>query len=70
MERFDSGEEVKWAKGPYNDGYEARTVYQVGLDQCPNAETIGAWAAKSWRAGWADADMDYLAVSESQREEK
>ena len=55
-DRFSSQEFVRWAEGPFNDGYEARAVYQVGLDHCPSQEVVGEWAAKSWRAGWADAD--------------
>jgi hypothetical protein len=39
-----------WKEDEYEAGYQAR---QVGA---PSSIT----ATRSWRAGWADADMDYL----------
>ncbi len=55
-DRFNSREEFEWAKGPFNDGAEAR-ILGYGLDQCPCEATVGPFAVRSWRAGWTDADM-------------
>jgi hypothetical protein len=54
VDRFSSHEDVEWAKGPFDDGAEAR-IFNYALDQCPSEDTIGPFAVKSWRAGWADA---------------
>lgn len=56
MDRFSSQEHVEWARGPFEDGMHAKIVAQKPLTACPSADTIGEFAAKSWRAGWADAD--------------
>jgi len=69
-DRFSSREFIEWAKGPFLDGYEARAVHQVGLDQCPSQELIGEWAAKSWRAGWADADANIATAPPEQAAQK
>ena len=39
-----------WKEEEYEAGYQAR------LEGAPSSIT----ATRSWRAGWADADMDYL----------
>jgi hypothetical protein len=39
-----------WKEDEYEAGYQAR------LEGAPSSIT----ATRSWRAGWADADMDYL----------
>lgn len=59
-DRFSSKESVNWHHGAYWDGYKARSVHEAAITEAPSAETIGAWAHKSWRAGWADADMDII----------
>jgi hypothetical protein len=60
VDRFDSRETVDWNEGAYRDGYEARSVYDAAITEAPSAEVIGDWCHKSWKAGWADADMDKL----------
>jgi hypothetical protein len=55
-DRFSSREDVPWNQGCFDDGAEAR-IMGHGLDQCPSVDVIGEFAAQSWRAGWADADM-------------
>jgi hypothetical protein len=61
VDRFSSTETVQWNQGAYDDGYEARCVHGAPITACPNEDTIGRFAARSWRAGWADADMDFIA---------
>jgi len=56
MDRFSSTEVNDWAEGPFRDGCQARTE-GFSIDHCPGEEQIGKFAAKSWRAGWADADQ-------------
>lgn len=56
IDRFNSNEDIEWAKGSFDDGAEAR-IFGYGKDQCPGAETIGEFARRSWLAGFADADM-------------
>jgi len=56
MDRFSSAEDVEWARGPFREGSQARTD-GYSLDHCPAAHHVGSFAAKSWRAGWADADQ-------------
>ena len=56
MDRFSSSEDVEWAEGPFRDGSQARTD-GYSLHHCPSSDEIGSFAAKSWRAGWADADQ-------------
>jgi hypothetical protein len=58
--RFSSHDVIEWAKGPFDDGAEAR-IFGYGLDQCPSEDTIGPFAVRSWKAGWADADAQIAA---------
>jgi len=60
MEGLSSQQEIEWAKGPFNDGAEAR-IFGYGLDQCPSEDVIGTFAVASWLAGWADANKQILA---------
>lgn len=60
-DRFSPREDVEWAKGPFDDGWEARAVYGKPIDSGPTIEQIGPYAARSWRAGWCDADMSIMA---------
>jgi hypothetical protein len=55
--RFSSidDDECLWDEAAYEAGYQAR---QEGA---PASIT----ATRSWRAGWADADMDYLQQARS-----
>lgn len=55
MDKFNSSEDIEWAKGAFDDGAEAR-IFGYGRDQCPSADTIGEFAQRSWLAGWIDAD--------------
>lgn len=64
MGRFNSREELEWAKGPFDDGAEAR-IFGYGRDQCPGEDSIGPFAVKSWKAGWADADASIAADLEA-----
>ena len=48
-------DECQWDEAGYEAGYQAR---QEGT---PASNT----ATRSWRAGWADADMDYLQQARS-----
>lgn len=58
MSRFNENEDNwQYAEGPWNDGAEARIVAREPISACPSAEVIGEYSAYSWRAGWADADM-------------
>lgn len=66
MSRFDAIEDNwQWAEGPWNDGAEARIVYKQDLEQGPTEEQVGKFAYDSWRAGWADADMQLKSEYES-----
>lgn len=56
-DRFNSREDVRWNEGAFNDGAEARLVYDAPITAAPSADVIGDWCHKSWRAGWADADQ-------------
>jgi hypothetical protein len=61
IDRFSSKEEPpKWNEGMFRDGSQSRCD-GYGLSHCPSAQTVGEFAAKSWRAGWIDADMAILA---------
>jgi hypothetical protein len=60
MDRFNSNEDIEWARGAFDDGALAR-ILGDSIDAHPSADVIGDFAVKSWRAGWADADAD-LAV--------
>lgn len=60
-DRFSPREDVEWAKGAFDDGYEARAVYGASIDSGPSIEQVGAYCARSWRAGWCDADMNIMA---------
>lgn len=64
-DRFSSREELPWAKGAYDDGFQARCL-NCGIDQVPNADVIGEYCHRSWIAGWADADMDFLSKEEGE----
>lgn len=59
MDTFSSDEQIEYAKGPFNDGAEAR-IFGYGLDQCPNEDVIGSFAVSSWKAGWKDAHVQIL----------
>lgn len=59
-DRFSSHESVKWNKGAFEDGAEARIVFNVPITAAPSPDVIGKWCHDSWRAGWADADQDLL----------
>lgn len=39
--------------------------YISPIDWHPSTDTIGEFAVRSWRAGWADADMDLQALHRS-----
>lgn len=60
MENDSSQESVEWAKGPFDDGALAR-IYGQPIDAHPSVDTIGPFAVASWRAGWADADVNIAA---------
>lgn len=60
-DRFSPREDVEWAAGAFDDGYEARMVYGASIDSGPRIEQVGAYCARSWRAGWCDADMTIMA---------
>ncbi|MGN6312835.1 MAG: hypothetical protein ACTHMO_03635 [Rhodanobacteraceae bacterium] len=53
-------DETQWAKGPFDDGAQAR-IEGFGRRHAPPEDVIGAFARKSWLAGWSDADMGILA---------
>lgn len=59
-ERFSPREDVEWEKGPFDDGSEARAMGQR-IDSGPTIDQVGAYAARSWRAGWCDMDMSIMA---------
>jgi hypothetical protein len=48
-------DERTWDAAAYEAGYQAR------LDGASASMT----ATRSWRAGWADADMDFIAASKN-----
>jgi hypothetical protein len=58
MDRFEQVEDNwQWAQGPWEDGAEARIVHKATIEEAPSVEQIGEFAHASWKAGWADADM-------------
>lgn len=58
-DRFSSQEHPQWHPEMFAQGYQARHDNH-GLDQCPSLDHASPFAVQSWRAGWADADMDFL----------
>lgn len=60
-DRFSPREDVEWAKGSFDDGYQARMAYGQRIDQGPSIDQVGEYSARSWRAGWCDADMTIMA---------
>lgn len=63
-DRFQSHEDIEWAQGLFSDGSLAR-IMKYPITECPSADTIGEFAAKSWRAGWRDADAGISADREA-----
>lgn len=51
---------TEWNNGYFGDGSKAR-IDGYGRQHAPSAEAVGAFAHRSWLAGWADADMGILA---------
>ena len=51
---------IQWAEGPFAEGARAR-IDGFGRQHVPSEEAIGAFARRSWLAGWADADKGILA---------
>jgi hypothetical protein len=61
MSRYSENEDnLAWAEGSWNDGAEARIVAKEPITAGPSADVVGEWAAQSWKAGWADADMQIM----------
>lgn len=60
-DRFSPREDVKWARGAFDDGFQARMVAGASIDSGPTVDQVGEYGARSWRAGWCDADMTIMA---------
>ena len=65
VDRFDSNETPEWHPEAFSQGFMAR---MNGFDMdSQNYFQLGSWGWKSFRAGWADCDMDTEAPKEEIR---
>jgi hypothetical protein len=62
MDRFNSNEESVWDEAAFFDGGLAWTRKQpISVNPYPN----GTWHSKSWIAGWADADQNWISEQDN-----
>ena len=64
-ERDQYIEEMGWHVAAFEDGEEARIVHEASVQANPYEGFDGnRWMARSWHAGWCDADAALAAPAE------